>query len=61
MATKLNESNSVHIDFTNKKIRQQPIFNNGIQVPYANTGKNLGMTLVPSCGGKSILRKNVIS
>jgi hypothetical protein len=41
---KLNESKSVHNDFTNKKIRQQPIFINGTQVPYANTAKYLGMT-----------------
>jgi hypothetical protein len=34
----LNESKSVHIDFTNKKIRQQ-IFIDGTQVPYANTAK----------------------
>jgi hypothetical protein len=33
---KLNESKSVHIDFTNK-IKQQPIFINGTKVPYANT------------------------
>jgi hypothetical protein len=41
---KLNESKSVHIDFTNNKIKQQPIFINGTQVPYANTAKYLGMT-----------------
>jgi hypothetical protein len=40
---KLNESKSVHIDFTNK-IRQQPIFINGTKVPYANTAKYFGMT-----------------
>jgi hypothetical protein len=33
---KLNESKSVHIDFTNIKIKQQPIFINGT-VPYANS------------------------
>jgi hypothetical protein len=36
---KLNESKSVHIDFTNHKIKQQPIFINGRKVPYANTAK----------------------
>jgi hypothetical protein len=41
----LNESKSVHIDFTNNKIKQQPIFINGTQVPYASTAKYLGMTL----------------
>jgi hypothetical protein len=42
---KLNESKSVHIDFTNNKIRQQPIFINGTEGPYANTAKYLGMDL----------------
>jgi uncharacterized protein YeeX (DUF496 family) len=32
---------------------KQPIFISGIKVPYANTAKYL---LMPSCGGKSILR-----
>jgi hypothetical protein len=41
---KLNESKSIHIDFTNKESRQQPIFINGTKVPYANTAKYLGMT-----------------
>jgi hypothetical protein len=43
--TKLNESKSVHIHFTNKKIRQQPIFINGTQVQYVNTAKYRDMTL----------------
>jgi hypothetical protein len=34
-----------HIDSTNKKIRQQPIFIIGTQVAYANAVKCLGMTL----------------
>jgi hypothetical protein len=42
---KLKESKSVHIDFTNNKIKQQPIFINGTKVPYANTAIYLGMTL----------------
>jgi hypothetical protein len=41
---KLNESKSVHIDFTNKRITQRPIYINGTQIPYANTAKYLGMT-----------------
>jgi hypothetical protein len=36
---KFNESRSVHTDFTNKKIKQQPIFINGAQIPCANTAK----------------------
>jgi hypothetical protein len=42
---KLNGSKSVYVDFTNKKIRQQPIFFSSTQVPYAITAKYLGMTL----------------
>jgi hypothetical protein len=42
---KVNESKSVYIDFTNNKIKQQPIFINGTKVPYATTAKYLGMTL----------------
>jgi hypothetical protein len=42
---KLNESNSVHIYFTNKRTTQRPIYINGTQIPYANTAKYLGMTL----------------
>jgi hypothetical protein len=54
---KLNESKSVHIDFTNKKIRQQPIFINGTNVPYANTAKYLGMTLVAKLQWKENIKK----
>jgi hypothetical protein len=42
---KLNEFKSIYIDFTNNKIKQQPIFINGTKVQYANTAKYLGMTL----------------
>jgi hypothetical protein len=42
---KLNESKSVHIDFTNMRITQRPISINGTQITYANTAKYLGMTL----------------
>jgi hypothetical protein len=57
---RLNKFRLVHIDFTNKKIRQQPIFINVTQVPYTNTAKSW-YDLIPSYGGKSILRKNVMS
>lgn len=43
---KLNESKSVHITFTNKRIVSTPsLMLNGLKVPYANTAKYLGMTL----------------
>jgi hypothetical protein len=53
---KLNESKSVHTDFTNKKIKQ-PIFVNGTQVPYANTVKCLGMTLDAQLWWKEHIKK----
>jgi hypothetical protein len=55
---KLNESKSVHIDFTNKKIKEQPIFIDGTKVPYANTAKYLGMTLDAKLRWKEHIKKN---
>jgi hypothetical protein len=54
---KLNESKSVHIDFTNNKIRQQPISINGTKVPYANTPKYFGMTLDAKLRWKEHIKK----
>ena len=42
---KLNETKSVHIDFTNKRIEHKPTHINHQVVPYENTAKYLGMTL----------------
>jgi len=42
---KLNETKSVHIDFTNKRIEHKPIHINHQVVPYENTAKYLGMNL----------------
>jgi hypothetical protein len=42
---------------TNKKIRQQPIFINGIQIPYANSAKYLGMTLDAKLRWKEHIKK----
>jgi hypothetical protein len=42
---------------TNKKIRQQPIFINGTNVPYANTEKYLGMTLDAKLWWKEHIKK----
>jgi hypothetical protein len=53
---KLNESKSVHIDFTNKKIKQ-PLFISGTEVPYANTAKYLGMTLDAKLRWKEHIKK----
>ena len=42
---KLNSSESTHDDFTTKSTLGIPIFMDGIQIPYANTTKYLGITL----------------
>jgi hypothetical protein len=54
---KLNESKSVHIDFTNNKIKQQPIFIDGTKVPYDNTAKYLGMILDDKLRWKEHIKK----
>jgi hypothetical protein len=54
---KLIKSKSVHIDFTNNKIKQQPIFIYGTKVPYSNTAKYLGMTLDAKLGWKENIKK----
>jgi len=54
---KLNESKSTHIDFTNKKITQHPVYINGMQIPYANTAKYLGMTLDAKLRWKEHIKK----
>lgn len=41
----LNETKSVHINFTNKRINTVRVYINRKEVPYANTVKYLGMTL----------------
>jgi hypothetical protein len=54
---KLNVSKSVHIDFTNNKIKQQPISINGTKVPYANTAKYLRMNLDAKLRWKEHIKK----
>jgi hypothetical protein len=54
---KLNELKSEHIHYTNKKIRQQPIFIHGTKFPYANTAKYLGMTLDAKLRWKEHIKK----
>lgn len=41
----LNETKSVHVNFTYKKINDLPIFLNLARIPFANEAKYLGMTL----------------
>ena len=54
---KLNETESVHIDFTNKRIEQKPIYINHQVVPYENTAKYLGMTLDAKLRWKTHVKK----
>ena len=42
---KLNETKSVHVDFTNKKVTHIPVYINNNIIPYSNQAKYLGMTL----------------
>jgi hypothetical protein len=41
----LNEIKSVHVNFTNRKVRYIEVTINGHQIPHSNTAKYLGMTL----------------
>lgn len=54
---KLNETKSVHIDFTNKRIEHAPVTINGQIIPYANTAKYLGLTLDTKLRWKVHVRK----
>lgn len=54
---KLNESKSIHIDFTNKKPNYHPVYINGQVIPYENTAKYLGMTLDAKLRWKAHVKK----
>ena len=54
---KLNETKSVHVNFTNKTVPCLPIYVNEIQFPYANTAKYLGMTLDAKLRWKEHIKK----
>ena len=45
----LNESKSVHINFTNRRLEHIQVTINNQKLPYANTAKYLGMTLDYLC------------
>lgn len=54
---KLNESKSIHIDFSNKQIKYSPIYINCQIIPYENTAKYLGMTLDTKLRWKAHVKK----
>lgn len=54
---KLNESKSIHINFTNKNDKYCEVFLNGNKVPYGNTAKYLGMTLDTKLRWKAHVKK----
>lgn len=54
---KLNESKSVHVDFTNKKINYKEIYISNNAIPHANTAKYLGMTLDTKLRWKAHVKK----
>jgi len=53
----LNQSKSIHINFTNTCFEQIPITINNQKVPYANTTKYLGMTLDAKLRWKAHVKK----
>ena len=54
---KLNETKSVHVDFTNKKIQHIPVSINNNQIPYSNNAKYLGITLDAKLRWKAHVKK----
>ena len=54
---KLNETKSIHVNFTNKKIEHIPVNINNKQIPYSNTAKYLGITLDAKLRWKAHVKK----
>ncbi|KAI5747663.1 hypothetical protein M8J77_017264 [Diaphorina citri] len=54
---KLNESKSVHVDFTYRNLPYMPIYLNNVVIPYSNQAKYLGMTLDTKLKWKEHVKK----
>lgn len=54
---KLNDTKSVHVNFTNKRIQYIPVYINEKVIPHANTAKYLGMTLDVKLKWKAHVKK----
>ncbi|KAL1497326.1 hypothetical protein ABEB36_008308 [Hypothenemus hampei] len=54
---KLNETKSIHVNFTNKKKQHIPVNINNIPIPYADTAKYLGITLDAKLRWKAHVKK----
>ena len=54
---RLNESKSVHVNFTNRNIQHIPVNTNNNQIPYSNTAKYLGITLDAKLRWKAHVKK----
>lgn len=54
---KINESKSVHVDFTYRNLPYMPIYLNNVVIPYSNQAKYLGMTLDAKLKWKEHVKK----